>query len=152
AIGGPTDIAFASAGAPADPVRLFEHQATPVEFVPPDRLPPGILGVLIDETADTVDVSATIVDLAVRGFLRIEEVSNDKGKVDDYRLVRLTKNAELLGYEAKLLTSLFSSGPTVRLSSLKNKFAKKLSETRAEMYREVVERGWFEARPDHVRA
>src|SRR5207249_3874969 len=41
----------------------------PVEFAPPDGIRPGQIGTLIDEHANTVDVSATIVDLAVRGFL-----------------------------------------------------------------------------------
>ena len=46
-----------------------------VRFTPPDGLRPGQVGTLVDEQANTVDVTATIIDLAVRGYLRIEEVS-----------------------------------------------------------------------------
>ncbi|HEY7268730.1 MAG TPA: DUF2207 domain-containing protein, partial [Dehalococcoidia bacterium] len=48
-----------------------------VEFAPPElgapkrALRPAEAGVLMDERADTLDVSASIVDLAVRGYLRI---------------------------------------------------------------------------------
>ena len=45
----------------------------PVEFRPPDDLRPAQIGVLIDERADPLDVTATIVDLAVRGY------SDDRG-------------------------------------------------------------------------
>jgi hypothetical protein len=150
-IGSPTDIAFAPAGAPSEPVPLFERAGTPVEFVPPDNIRPGQLGVIRDETADTVDVSATIIDLAVRGYLRIEEIPDRKGRPDDYRFVRLTKSGGLLDYETYLLQELFESGPSVELSTLKNKFAKSLSGTKDRLYADAVAQGWFEHRPDRVR-
>ena len=52
-----------------------EHE-TPVEFVPPDGLRPGQVGTLVDFKANPLDVTATIVDLAVRGYLKIEELSD----------------------------------------------------------------------------
>ncbi len=54
---------------------LLEEHETPVEFVPPDGLRPGQVGTLVDFEANPLDVTATIVDLAVRGYLVIEEVS-----------------------------------------------------------------------------
>ena len=35
-----------------------------VEFAPPDKLRPGQIGLLLDERADTLDITATIIDLA----------------------------------------------------------------------------------------
>lgn len=151
AVGAPTDIAFAGADAPGELVPLFSGDGSPVEFVPPDGIRPGQLGVLRDETADTTDVSATIIDLAVRGYIRIEEIADDDGDVEDYRFVRLSKNGGLLSYEGYLLTELFDRGPEVELSSLKNTFASSLAEVKDQLYIDVVARGWFTARPDHVR-
>jgi hypothetical protein len=108
--------------------------------------------VLRDEVAHTRDVSATIIDLAVRGYLRIEEIADDDGDVDDYRFVRLPKNGGLLDYEDHLLSELFETGPVVELSALKNKFASSLSEVKKRLYIDAVQRGWFSSRPDHVRA
>jgi uncharacterized membrane protein YgcG len=125
---------------------------TPVEFVPPDGIRPGQLGTIKDETADTVDVSATIIDLAVRGFLRIEEVGDGKGKPDDYILHRLPKSDGLLSYESLLLGELFDDVPQVTLSSLKNTFAAKMSKVKTALYQDAMAQGWFAARPDHVRA
>jgi hypothetical protein len=151
AIGAPTDVAFATAASPSEVVPLFGGSSDPVEFVPPDGIRPGQLGVLRDEIAHTRDISATIVDLAVRGYLRIEEISDDDGDVDDYRFVRLAKDGGLLPYEDRLLRDLFETGPEVELSALKNKFAASLTEVKKELYVDVVQRGWFPMRPDHVR-
>jgi len=57
---------------------LFARETIVVEYQPPDvgrgrRLRPAEIGVLMDEQADTLDASATIVDLAVRGYLQIKE-------------------------------------------------------------------------------
>ena len=151
-IGTVTDIAF-SEGAEENTERvgLFENVPTPVEFVPPDGIRPAQLGVLIDESADTLDVSATLVDLAVRGYLRIEEVTNDRGKVRDHRLVRLAKNDSLLPYEQLLLQHLFETGPVVEMSQLKNKFAADMRAVKEALYVDAVERGFFSRRPDQVR-
>ena len=152
AIGTVTDIAFSEGAEDStERVGLFEDVPAPVEFVPPDRIRPAQLGVLIDETADNLDVSATLVDLAVRGYLRIEEVANSRGKVNDHRLVRLARNEGLLPYEQLLLQHLFETGPTVQMSQLKNKFAADMREVKNALYDDAVARGYFVRRPDHVR-
>jgi hypothetical protein len=58
----------------AKPMPLRGNEAGPVEFVPPDQVRPGQVGTLIDEHANLLDVTATIIDLAVRGFLKITEL------------------------------------------------------------------------------
>ena len=152
AIGTVTDIAF-SEGAEENTERvgLFENVPTPVEFVPPDGIRPAQLGVLVDESADNVDVSATLVDLAVRGYLRIEEVTNQRGKVKDHRFVRLAKNDSLLPYEQLLLQHLFETGPVVEMSQLKNKFASDMKEIKEALYVDAIDHGYFARRPDQVR-
>ena len=54
-----------------------EHQTIVPEFEPPEKARPAEIGVLVDESADTLDVTATIVDLAVRGYLTITEVPKE---------------------------------------------------------------------------
>src|SRR5438132_1415391 len=48
---------------------VFQHEPVVVEFEPPQNLRPAELGLILDESADTKDVTATIVDLAVPGCL-----------------------------------------------------------------------------------
>jgi uncharacterized membrane protein YgcG len=80
------------------------------EYEPPEKLRPAEVGLLIDESADPKDLTATIVDLAVRGYLRIEEVP--KAGIfgsKDWKLVRL-KGADdsLAPYEQRLFHGLFA--------------------------------------------
>ncbi len=61
-----------------------------VRYEPPEGLGPAEAGTLIDEKLDMRDISATIIDLAVRGYIKIEEISS-KGwfSSTDYRFIRL---------------------------------------------------------------
>lgn len=124
-----------------------------VRFEPPQGATPGLIGTLIDESADTKDVSATVVDLAVRGFLTIEEVDTGRKSKADWRL-RKAENPptqELLDYEQKVYDGLFALGDDILLSELKNHFATTLQLTQKAMYRQVVDRGWFRRSPEATR-
>ena len=124
-----------------------------MEFVPPDGLRPGQVGTLIDEQANTLDVTATIIDLAVRGYLRITEIPKQGwlGSTD-WQLDSLKPGTGLKPYENTLLTALFASGPSVPLSSLKNTFAAHLKAVENELYDDMMANGWYRRRPDHTRA
>ena len=126
-----------------------------VQFQPPKGVQPGMVGTIIDETANPIDVSATVIDLAVRGFLRIEE-NEGAGRFarTDWTLTRLTPPAEerLLPYERQLLDGIFATrGDVVQLSDLKNTFASTLKRIQSAMYQEVVTRGWFRSSPQAQR-
>lgn len=129
--------------------------AVAVQFQPPKGVQPGMVGTIIDETANPIDVSATVIDLAVRGFLRIEE--NEAGGMfsrTDWTLTRLDPPARerLLPYEQSLLDGIFATrGDEVRLSDLKNTFASTLKSIQRQMYQEVVTRGWFRSSPQTQR-
>jgi hypothetical protein len=153
AIGGVVDAAFAEAGATEERVPLFGRDETPVEYEPPEKLRPGQLGTLIDERANPLDVTATIVDLGVRGYLRIEEIEKAHwwSKVD-WRFVKLREGDDLLHYERLLFDGIFAAGDEVELSDLKNKFAARLQKVEKALYDDSIERGWFAGRPDRVRA
>lgn len=123
-----------------------------VEYEPPHNLRPAEVGVLMDEKADTLDVSATIVDLAVRGYLTISEVEKAWifGKAD-YTLHRTKKEDALLPYESLLLEKLFSDGDSVSLSELKNSFYKDLQSVKEALYKEVTTKQLFADNPRTVR-
>ncbi len=131
-------------------------QVVAVQFHPPKGVQPGMVGVIIDETANPIDVSATVIDLAVRGFLQIEE-TDPAGAFSrtDWTLTRLAEPAgeRLLPYERTLLDGVFSSGQdVVTLSGLKNHFASTLTSVQSQMYDEVVTRHWFRSSPQTQRS
>src|SRR5690606_22941775 len=49
-----------------------------VRYSPPEGFTPAEAGTLIDERADVADITSTVIDLAVRGYLRIEEETSTK--------------------------------------------------------------------------
>jgi uncharacterized membrane protein YgcG len=151
---GQVDVVMgAPEGTPERPVPLFESGGAPVEFAPPEDLRPGQVGTLLDEVANPLDVTATIVDLAVRRYLVIEEIPKHGlfGK-PDWTLRRLrAADDELLPYERRLLDALFQDGDEVRLSSLKTAFVQRLHTVQDALYDDAVRRGWFVGRPDRVR-
>ncbi len=126
-----------------------------VQFNPPPGVQPGMVGTIIDEEVNTVDVSATVVDLAVRGFLQIEEVQSDGTfSRTDWKLTRLVPQPgqDLRRYESTVLEGIFETSNPVKLSDLKYHFADTLKVAEDQMYGEVVERGWFRRSPQSQRA
>ncbi len=153
-VGSPVDQTMGNPTGESQAVPLFDRGVAPVEFAPPEDLRPGQVGTIVDEQANTLDVTATIVDLAVRGYLTIEEIPKEGwfGK-PDWTLHRTDKaDADLLTYERTLLTGLFKDGNDPALSSLKRTFSERLTKVEDELYTDAVKRGWFLKRPDTIRA
>ncbi|GAA2886455.1 DUF2207 domain-containing protein [Streptosporangium fragile] len=122
-------------------------------FAPPDGVRPGQIGTLMDEQADVIDVTATIVDLAVRSYIRIDEQPRQTYETPDWQLVRLPSAplSSLMPYERELYDAIFDGRDAVLLSQLKGSFAANLGKVRDALYRDVVTQGWFARRPDTVR-
>jgi uncharacterized protein (TIGR04222 family) len=132
---------------------LFKGDSVVVEFQPPEGLRPAQMGLLLDEQADTKDVTATIVDLAVRGYLTITEIPKTwlLGS-RDWKLTRKrTDSAGLEPYEAIIFNRLFQDGAEVTLSDLKTKFHTSLREAQSALYKDAARRGWFSGNPETVR-
>jgi Predicted membrane protein (DUF2207) len=129
-----------------------------VESVPPEGIRPAQAGLLVDEVVNPVAIPATLVDLAVRGYLRIEEdPANDDWENPDWRLVKLkAADKDLLDYERVLLDGLFvahgrvEDAEAVWLSELEMDFYHRSKLLRSRLYQDAVQRGWFTDSPDEV--
>jgi uncharacterized membrane protein len=143
-----------SSGGDDERIPMFDHHGGPVQYRPPDDIRPAQVGVLIDESADPLDVTATMIDLGVRGYLTIEET--EKAGLFHKADWKLTKTkddgGELLTYERRLFNALFDGRDEVSLSDLKNKFASDLHNVQNSLYADAVSRKWFAKRPDRVRS
>ena len=165
------DNYYLSADEPPEQIKpLFARETIVVEYQPPEvsdgrRLRPAEIGVVLDERADTLDVSATIVHLAVRRHLQIKETLEGGifglFKSRDYVLVREAEQPDgnrdrfgdgLTPYESRLLNALFETGPEVQLSDLKNKFHDDLAKVKSDLYEETTNRlNLFPGNPEAVR-
>lgn len=134
------------------------HETISVEFTPPENLRPAEIGVLMDERADTLDVTATIIDLASRGYLTITEVPKKWafGKTDylltkkPHKLQR--KASALLAYEQLLLDKLFYKRNSIKVSNLKTTFYADLKLVKQSLYEDVVAKAFFASNPEKVRS
>jgi uncharacterized membrane protein YgcG len=152
--GSPVDQVLGTVTGEDEPVPLGEgDDEAPVEFSPPEHLHPAHMGVLLDERPRTLHVTATIVDLAVRGYLVIEE-HGEPGllrKRDWILRRRRGPDKGLPRYERLLLEGLFARGEEVTVSELRNTFSSRLGQVKEALLKGAVTQKWFAGSPDKVR-
>src|SRR5581483_9442537 len=122
-------------------------------YEPPAQLSPAELGTLVDDKVDPRDITSTLIDLAVRGYLQIEEVANEGffTKHKDY-IFHLLKPMEewpkLAAHERIMLEKIFGpGGQQTKLSDLKEHFYTALPMIRDEIMRSLKRRGMYTVDP-----
>ncbi len=132
---------------------LVRDQGGRVAFASPDGVLPGQVGTVVDEHVDVVDVTATVIDLAVRNYLWIAEVRQEDGFSHDWQIVRRNPaDDSLSGYEKAVYATLLPEGvDAVTVSELRGRRID-LAGVRERLYADVVEKRWFVRRPDAERS
>lgn len=85
------------------------------------KLRPAIVGVLLKEKADFEEVTATILDLAQRGYIFISENSKHLFFTDFEFLKTKNDFSQLLDYEKDLMKTIFQGGEKTSLSELRER-------------------------------
>jgi uncharacterized membrane protein len=124
------------------------------QYEPPKGMCPAEAGTLLDDAIHPRDITSTIVDLAVRGYIKIEE------KVDtflvfhhkDY-LFHLLKpreqwSTDLTPHERVMLENIFVSGNETRLSDLKNRFYAVIPIVRQDIMSALKSKGIYALDPE----
>ena len=97
-------------------------------YEPPAGISPAEAGTLLDDSIHPRDITSTMVDLAVRGYIKIEETAEKillfthKDYVFHLLKPRDQWGADLAPHERVMLENVFAGGNDTRLSSLKNRF------------------------------
>lgn len=137
-----------------------------VQFQPPRGLTPGLVGTVVDGVADMHDVTATIVDLAVRDYVKISALDGPpadelpgarrrtkQAKPKDWEITLLNPpgsrpgETRLHAFEARLLEELFRHGDKVRMSDLGSRFAGTMRAAQQDLYDAVQAMGWYRKHP-----
>jgi hypothetical protein len=130
-----------------------------VAYTPPEEngrpLLPAEVGALIDERLDPNDITASVVDLAVKKYLTIEE-RKSPGLIfhkTDYALRKVKgPDADLPAFERLLMDRVFAGhGSEVNVSELRLSFYKNLEELKAAAFDGLKGLKCFAATPSAVK-
>ncbi len=130
-----------------------------VQYAPPEEVTPAEAGTLWDQRVHLRDITSTIIDLAVRGYLRIEPhqaaAFGTLWPSTKYRLVSLKSwqgDSQLKPYERDVLKGLFTTPlETSELEELEEQFYTELPAIRHAIYAGLVKASYFDSHPDRVR-
>lgn len=137
-------------------VPLFAKVNAMTTFGPPGDLSPGEVGTLIDERVHPQDITAIIIDLAVRGYIKIKE-SKPKGlikKKSEFTFTLLKKDTkDLVAFENSVIDMLFGKErkTTSNLDKLPKNAYKYLKDVQDNLYEHLVNKGYYEKNPEKVR-
>ncbi|HZN49665.1 MAG TPA: DUF2207 domain-containing protein [Methylomirabilota bacterium] len=131
-------------------------QSVKPEYEPPTDLIPAQAGTIVDDRAHPRDVIATVVDLAVRGYLEIEPITTAFGEPDFMfkRLKPVAGDPDLKMFELYVLAKIFGADWVINmrlLSEVRRDYENVFPPIRDELYRLMVEDGLFPASPGRVR-
>lgn len=123
---------------------------------PPSDLPPAVVGSLIDESVDTHDILSTIIDLAHREYLVIEEEQTKLIGIfssSEFTFKRSDKSTDgLRPYERDTLRYVFSNKNERSLEAMKNKFYIHIPKLQKALYEEMVDEKLFDSNPESTRS
>ncbi|MBS1853042.1 MAG: DUF2207 domain-containing protein [Acidobacteria bacterium] len=123
-------------------------------YEPPPDISPAEAGTLMDDKIDPRDITSTLVDLAVRGYIKIEETNETTLLVfhnKDYvfhLLKPVTEWQGLTPHERVMLQNIFEGGQETRLSSLKNRFYKTIPLVRQDIMAALKRKGMYMLDPE----
>ena len=154
---------------PAEFVPVAEGQS---EFRVVGDIRPGHVGTVVDERVDPIDITASLLDLAVRGHVLITELPpTSKYARADWRLTRVDAHRapddlrpfeitrvdahrapdDLRPFERALLDAVAPAGEGTLVSELGSRIRESAAQVQSELYDEMVANGWFQRRPDATR-
>jgi uncharacterized membrane protein len=127
-------------------------------YEPPTGISPAEAGTLLDDRIHPRDITSTIVDLAVRGLLKIEE-TDENGLLfhhKDYIFHLLQKRQDWSGlapHERVMMENIFTGDvPDTRLSSLKNRFYTAVPVVRTDIMSALKQKGIYSLDPESANA
>lgn len=121
------------------------------EYEPPNNLSPAEVGLLNDNTSNQVEFTATIIDLAVRGYIKIDY--RKKGwfifKSNKYTFHKTKEfDDKLRDYEREILETMFGEDDKVELGGVDKKdMHKTLKDMHKTVKESLVDKGYY--RPQH---
>lgn len=115
-----------------------------------ERIPPALAGTIDNARLERDDITATIFDLAIRKYIKLEEVKVKKDLLPDsktQKIMKLKDGDKLNEFEKILFDRLFKSGVEVEVKDLRKDFYKTYQELEEEAFRQLVNHKYFVKNP-----
>lgn len=124
---------------------------------PPSDLRPAVVGSLLDERVDLRDIMSTLIDLAHRGYIVIEEEQREGlfgiGSTSEFSFKRTDKpTTDLQPFETRLMNAVFRNSMERSLNSMRNTFYSSIPTLQSELYNTLVSEGVFARNPNTTRS
>ncbi|HBB76304.1 MAG: hypothetical protein A2186_02475 [Candidatus Levybacteria bacterium RIFOXYA1_FULL_41_10] len=120
------------------------------------RITPAEAGTIDTARLERDDIVATIFDLAIRRYIRLEEIKTVRKLIPDAKDQKIVKlkdlDEKLNDFEKVLMRRLFVSGDEVKTSSLKKDFYVTFESLEEEMFKDLVKKGYYVKNPKNQRA
>ena len=129
------------------------HMAVAPLYAPPEKMGPAEAGTLVVDRVEPRDITAVLVDLAVRGYIKIAEVDH-KGLLlshKDYELHLLKDQSQwtdLTDYERTMLQQVFGGGTMIHISELRNRFYTAVPTLKSQILGALKDKGMYTLDPD----
>jgi uncharacterized membrane protein YgcG len=129
-------------------------------YEPPAGMTPAEVGSLVDDAVHPRDITSTLVDLAIKGYIKLEETESKTFVFShrDYTFHSLKDPGAwtpdvLEAHERVMLNHLFRNGLTqVRLSELRNHFYTAIPTIKEDILAELRSKGMYSVDPDSAHA
>jgi len=132
---------------------LRKSRTIVAQYDAPDTLRPAELGLLADNKSGMPEITATLIDLAVRGHLQIEQThKKDLFHAAAYTFHRLQNGDSLEPFEQKLIDALFGGNDSVELKNVdRTGMASAVTEIQIQVGDRMKNRGWYFKSPSNWR-
>lgn len=127
------------------------------EYEEPDTMPPGLQIALLDQHVPSKAISATLLDLARRGYAKVRFDGDPsaggwfKPKAKMY-YEKVKEPIGLAPFERTIFDAVFSDGDSVDLSERHESFWQGLQKARKQMFEDLKSQGLFGMDPNVTRA
>ena len=133
--------------------RLFKVRQ--ISLQPPASVPPAVAGVLLDGWVGGREIAATLIDLAIRGYIFIIH-KGDSFSFGKRKLMNKNESFDLKPFEKILLSKIFeddkikSTRDDVDMRVGRHIFSRKVADAYLDVYRVATEAGYFVKNPNKI--
>lgn len=116
-----------------------------------NRLAPAMAGTIDTAKLERDDVVATIFDLAIRKYIKLEEIKTVKSLAPDKMEQKIIKikedDGKLTSFERTLFNRLFKTGNEIKVTDLKLDFYKTFEDMETDVFKELVSKKYYIKNP-----